>query len=134
MSGAGDHDLSGAWVGIYNYPHSWPPTRFQATLHDADGRLTGETQEQDHGFTAGATLRALVEGRREGSAVTFVKIYEDQDFNPEFVRYEGNVQPGGDEISGRWEVPGVWAGTFIMTRESGAEEAIEDEVGETLGL
>lgn len=134
MSGASDLDLSGDWIGIYNYPHSWPPTQFQAVLNDAGGRITGETREQDHAFTAGATLRALIDGRREGAAVTFVKVYEDEEFNSDFVRYDGTVQPGGDEISGRWEVPGVWAGSFIMTRARGAEQAAEREVEETIEL
>lgn len=120
-----DHDLSGDWLGSYSYPHSYPPVRFQALLHDAGGAISGETVEVDEIFAPGTTLRALVDGRRDGAAVTFAKVYENEEFNSEIVRYQGTVAPGGDEISGTWEVPGIWAGSFLMVREGGAEEEIE---------
>ena len=129
-----DHDLSGDWIGIYNYPDTYPPTQFQALLRDDGGRITGETRERDELFTGGKDLRALIDGSRDGDILTFVKIYEDEAFNSEIVRYEGQIQPDGTEISGHWEVPGIWAGTFIMMREGGAEESVERKVGETIDV
>ncbi len=125
-------DLSGDWIGLYSYPEAHPPTRFRAHLRDEGGRLSGETIEQEETFTGGVELRALIDGRRDGSAVTFAKVYEDEAFNSDFVRYEGTIAAGGDEINGRWEVPGHWSGSFIMVRDSGAGEAAERRIAETI--
>lgn len=124
-------DLSGSWIGIYNYSSHHPPTRFRATLADQNGALSGETVEQEKTFT-GATLRALIDGRRTDASISFVKVYEDEAFNSEFVHYEGQIESGGDEIIGRWDVPGYWSGTFLMVRDSGAAEAIERRIAETI--
>ncbi len=126
-------DLSGDWLGLYNYPESHPPTRFRATLRDDGGRISGETIEAEETFTGGAELRALIDGRRDGASITFAKVYEDEAFNSEFVQYDGAITAGGDEIHGRWEVPGHWSGTFIMVRSSGAGEAAERRIAETIG-
>jgi hypothetical protein len=128
----GDADLSGDWIGIYNYPALHGPVRFQAMISDADGWLSGTTSEEDAAIRPGANLTATIEGRREGMTVTFVKIYDDLSVNPDIIRYSGTIQPGGDEISGEWEMPGIWSGTFLMMRESGVEEAIEQDVGEEI--
>ena len=103
MSGS-EVDLSGDWIGIYNYPALYGPTQFQATLRDEGGRVSGETIERDESITADALLRALVDGRHDGSALSIVKIYEDESFNDEMVHYQGRIDAGGDEISGTWEV------------------------------
>ena len=126
-------DLGGDWVGIYNYPALYGPTQFQASLRDEGGRISGETIERDESITAGAMLRALVDGRHDGATLSFVKIYEDESFNHEMVHYHGRIDAGGDEVSGTWEVPGMaWSGTFIMVRGSGAQEAIERRIAETI--
>ena len=125
-------DLSGDWIGLYSYPEAHPPTRFRAHLRDEDGRLGGETIEREETFTGGAELRALIDGRREGSAVTFAKVYEDEAFNSDLVRYEGTIAASGDEINGRWDVPGHWSGSFIMVRDSGAGETAERRIAETI--
>ena len=130
MSGA-DFDLSGRWTGIFNYPGPLPPVSFEAELHDQDGSITGmisEPAEGPHG-TAG-TLHSIVDGSCEGSAVSFSKIYEDEERMPEPVFYSGTVQPDGYEISGRWEIPGHWSGTFLMVRKPGEAEAAEVEAAE----
>jgi hypothetical protein len=118
-------DLSGDWIGIYNYPERFRPVRFHAILHDADGWLSGTTSEEDEEHSPDAILAATIEGRRENGAVSFVKIYDDEEARPDIVRYQGRIQPGGDEIIGEWEVPGDWSGTFLMVRERGAEESVE---------
>jgi hypothetical protein len=109
-------DLSGRWTGMFSYPHSAPPTQFEATLHDANGVLTGETVEPDL-VDPGLTRRACLDGRRD-----------DYDI----VAYEGEVAADGVEIHGRWTIPGIWSGTFLMIRDAGATVAEHRKVGETV--
>lgn len=45
------------------------------------------------------------------------------------VAYEGIVTNDGDEITGRWDIPGEWSGTFIMTRDDGI--ALVDQAAAT---
>ena len=131
MSGPGGLDLSGRWTGLYNYPCPIPPVGFEAELRDEAGSLTGTMSEADDGFDEpGGPLHSIVEGSREGSAVTFSKLYDDAERMPEPVFYTGTVQPDGNEISGRWEIPGYWSGTFLMIRESGLAEAAAAKAGE----
>ncbi len=33
------HDLSGKWSGIFNYPHSNPPTAFTNRICSREGRI-----------------------------------------------------------------------------------------------
>jgi hypothetical protein len=131
VSAQANLDLSGRWTGIFNYPEFHPPNDFEAVLTDLEGAITGTISERDddpHG--SGGTLWSVVEGRRQGSAVTFTKMYEDVELMPEAIFYSGTIQPDGNEISGRWEIPGAWSGTFLMIRESGVAEAAEMEAGE----
>ena len=120
-----DTDLSGDWIGIYNYPALHAPVRFQAVIRDADGWISGTTSEEDEVIRPGVILTATIDGRREAGTVTFVKAYDDAGLVPDIIRYSGRIEPGGGEISGEWEIPGIWSGTFLMMREGGAEEEVE---------
>jgi hypothetical protein len=116
---------------MFNYPGPFPPVGFEAELGDDGGSITGtifESDDNPHG--TGETLHSIVDGVRQGSAVTFSKMYEDDERMPEPVFYSGTVQPDGNEISGRWEIAGQWSGTFLMVRNPGAAESAEEEVGE----
>jgi hypothetical protein len=116
---------------MYNYPGPFPPVGFEAELSDRSGSISGTMSEPDESPGGpGGTLRAIVDGSRQGAAVTFTKIYEDAERMPEPVFYSGTVQPDGNEVSGRWEIAGHWSGTFLMVRDPGAEEAVEAQVGE----
>lgn len=120
---------------MFNYPGPFPPVGFEAELRDLGGSISGTVSEPDDDpFGTGATLRAIVEGSRQGSAVTFIKIYEDAEQRPEPVFYSGTIQPDGNEISGLWEIAGHWSGTFLMVRNSGSAEAVEEQVGEEVPL
>lgn len=113
-------DLSGRWQGIYNYPDGHVAVAFTADLIDGGDKLGGSITEND-AHTDGRALLAQIDGARSGSMVTFTKFYEDAD--PEgydAVAYSGTVSGDGDEISGEWTIPGVWSGSFIMTRPSSA--------------
>lgn len=133
MSG-GETDLSGRWSGLFNYPDGGPATAFEAKLRDSDGVLTGTTTEVGETLqTMGETLSAVLDGRRDGNAVRFLKMYDGSAGDYDVVHYEGAVQPGGDEIEGRWTIPNIWSGTFLMVRHAGAKAEVEAQVGEEIG-
>lgn len=119
-------DLSGRWQGIYNYPPESgvrAAVAFAADLIETSGRLGGTIAEHD-AIGDGRALAAAIDGQRSGTSVEFTKFYEDADpENYDAVAYRGTVSPDGNEISGRWDIPGAWSGSFIMTRP--AAEAIE---------
>lgn len=109
--------LTGAWRGIFNYPEALPATGFRATLREDAGALTGEIEEPDIHTADHSAIGATVAGQREGDHIRFVKYYDRPDEGYDTVSYEGAVAADGDEITGRWDIPGVWSGTFIMTRD-----------------
>lgn len=114
-----DLDLTGRWSGIYNYPHSMPPTPFEAVIRDSGGLIAGETIEPERN---GGTSHALIEGRREGAEVRFAKTYDEAPHAAYRIDYIGTIADGGDEIHGRWEIASHWSDTFLMVRKGGAEE------------
>lgn len=119
-------DLSGLWHGFYNMPRSGPPTPFEAELLDTGGLLSGETSEEgDTPDCHGLTLHAVIEGRRSGDLVSFTKRYDYLPRADYAIAYEGMLAPGEDEIEGRWTIPGVWSGTFLMVRAR-RDEAVEE--------
>ena len=124
-------DLSGRWHGFYNLPVDEPPTLFEAELLDTGGLLSGETTEEgDTPDCFGMTLHAVIDGRREGSRVAFTKRYDYLPRADYAINYEGGLAPGGDEIEGRWAIPGAWSGTFVMVRQSRQSDAVEREATE----
>ena len=132
MSG-GEADLSGQWSGFYNYPDGGPPNAFEAELRESAGVLTGTTTElADTGEHFGQTLHAVIDGRRDGSDVQFLKMYDGLSEDHDVVRYEGTLDSEGNEIEGRWTVPGIWSGTFLMVRNSGAREEAREKIGEEI--
>jgi hypothetical protein len=124
-------DLSGEWRGIFNYPASaGPATEFVAALHDRGGVLGGSVEEPNR---YGGQIRATVDGRRNGAAVTFLKLYEsDGGGGYDTVSYLGEVDPEGHEIAGRWAIAGFGEGSFIMVRDRGV--AVAEEVEERAPL
>jgi hypothetical protein len=130
---SGSDDLSGGWDGIFNYPRGYRPNAFTATLRDTGGFLTGETTEpsQDR-RDRNAVLHAWLEGRRENMTAIFVKHYDDPTRAEDAVHYTGSISPDGTEISGRWDIPGNWSGTFIMVRKAGKTEEAGQKIAETV--
>ena len=125
------NDLSGEWRGVFNYPIGSPPVHFTAALEDRAGLLSGKIVERASvGVRAGRTVAARVDGRREGSAVGFAKLYEPDDVY-DSVSYRGELSPDGDEIVGRWTIPGEWSGNFIMIRARGVAAEAEAKATET---
>ena len=122
-------DVTGAWEGIFSYPRGLPPSGFRAELREAGGAIVGETEESGDG---GATRHALVAGTRSGGAVIFTKRYDEADRAPHPVNYAGTLDAAGDEITGRWDIPGHWSGTFIMVRAARRAVPVAVEVAETV--
>lgn len=111
------HDLTGRWSGIFNYPHTEPPTAFEVDITDRGGAITGTVHEPDlYSDPPGALIAAMIDGRRVDAALTFSKFYDSADGYSEMVVYTGSISDDGLEISGRWDIPGVWSGNFLMIR------------------
>jgi hypothetical protein len=126
-------DLSGVWKGIFQYPRALPPGHFDAELRDRLGAILGETFEfGDTRHDKGASLHAFIEGHRNGSAISFVKRYDAVTRSNTPVFYAGTVDDSGDEISGTWDIPGQWSGTFLMIRSKPTAAMIEASITETV--
>jgi len=117
-------NLSGAWRGVFSYPKRFDSVSFSATLAEKDSWLTGTTQEpRSQREERGLTITASLQGRRVGTSVTWLKLY-DHAPHLHSVHYAGVVSNDGDEIHGHWEIPGSWSGAFLMIREGGAGVAL----------
>ena len=128
-------DVTGSWSGIYSYPRALPANGFMAVLRETAGAITGETIERSpsrHPDYDDGEARAFLDGRREGSEVRFIKHYDAAHRLGTPVLYQGTLAPDGDEITGRWEMPGDWSGTFIMTHEARRGAREERQVGEVV--
>ena len=129
--GGGEYDLTGEWSGIYNYPARYPPNSFEASIRDSGGIITGVIRQPGELFEpAGSHQHAEIEGTRTGSSVRWIKLYDALTRSPP--RYEGTIQPGGNEIEGEWHHPGDWSGTFLMVRARKEKAAEERKVGEEI--
>ena len=120
----GAENLTGIWQGLYSYPFG-SSVSFVATLIDSGGSLTGSTHEPCS-FHAGRTICAMLEGSREGHAVSFVKTY--QEAGPHYaaaVRYRGTLSGDATEIAGRWTIWRVLSGKFLMIRSAGKAAEVE---------
>jgi hypothetical protein len=130
-----DIDLSGHWTGFYNYPDQGHPVSFEAELRESSGCVTGTiTEIADTIDTVGQTLHAVIDGRRELNSVRFLKMYDETKAGYDIVRYDGTLDAEGNEIEGRWQIPGTWSGTFLMIRNIGATETIARTVEEPVQI
>ena len=124
-------DLSGVWDGLYSYPTSKPPVPFRATLKELNSWLDGVIEETGTaGDARGVPISAIVQGRRTGSSLTFVKLYSGAHRYYDSVNYLGAVNEEGTEIEGRWTISGNWSGTFLMIRSAGIPTSVTDAVKE----
>ena len=120
-------NLSGSWRGLYSYPRAYDPVSFTAQLHHAEEWLTGSTDEAAAArMPAGSVMTAMIMGRVDGQHVTFLKTYDRQVRLYDAVHYEGEVDPEGEEIWGRWTILGSWSGTFLMIRASEGHVALRE--------
>jgi hypothetical protein len=123
--GSSADSLTGVWHGIYSYPREVASVSFVATLIETASAVTGTTHEPcAAGSSPNRTLFATLTGTRHANAVSFTKTYDGD--NPHYgtVAYEGRLNGDRTEIEGRWHIPGVWSGKFLMIREQGREVAV----------
>ena len=124
-------DLSGIWQGLYSYPGAHGSVPFTASLTESGGWLSGATEEvPTSGKAKGLTLVATLQGRRAGHSVTFLKTYDDLRHGYDAVQYAGDVNQDGSEIEGRWTIPGVWSGKFLMIRAGAVQAGLLRDVAE----
>jgi hypothetical protein len=125
MSSPADVGLTGVWDGLFSYPRNLPAVPFTAVILEIGSAISGSIHEQPtHGRSAGQTLTAAIEGEHIGSMVRFLKTYDPAHKTHGLpIRYEGVLTPDGDEIEGRWTIPGNWSGKFLMMR-SGRRQAV----------
>ena len=116
---AGRQSLTGVWHGLFTYPYEHEPGAFVATLMEFGSFLSGTTHEEGQ-FRDGrlGTLLAMIDGEREGTDVFFDKTYDGTGGWDHLVRYQGVLNADWTEIEGRWAVPGVWDGRFLMIRSN----------------
>lgn len=131
MSGEGEHDLTGEWSGIYNYPALYPPNSFEASIRDSGGIITGVIRQPGEFFERSGIQHAVIEGSREGNLVRWVKLYDD--LGRATPHYQGTIHPDGDEIDGTWHIPGDWSGTFLMIRRRTERASEARKVTEKIG-
>jgi hypothetical protein len=121
---AGAENLTGIWQGLYTYSHG-SSVSFVATLIDSAGSLSGSTHEACS-FRSGRTVCAMLEGSREGHAVSFLKTYQDAGpFYAATVRYQGTLSNDATEIEGRWTIWRILSGKFVMVRPAGRAAEVE---------
>jgi hypothetical protein len=111
-------NLTGIWHGLYTYS-SGSSVSFVATLIDSGGFLGGSTHETSI-WDSGLTICAMLEGSRDGRAVSFLKTY--QNAGPSYdapIRYRGTLSDDATEIEGRWTISSTWSGKFLMVRQGG---------------
>jgi hypothetical protein len=125
MGGAGSADLTGVWLGLYSYPRKLEPVSFTATLIDTAGAISGSCHElPGEGRAAGRTLFATLSGHHSSGLVTFLKTYDNGIPHGLAISYEGAIRDEGSEIEGRWMIPRMWSGRFLMIRSAPNAEKI----------
>jgi hypothetical protein len=118
-------NLTGVWQGLYTYPDGESVT-FVATLIDSGGALSGSTHEPcSDAAVASGTLYATLAGTRGGGVVAFRKTYDGGLPRYRAVDYAGTLNAEATEVEGRWTIPGIWSGTFLMIRPARKEESVE---------
>jgi hypothetical protein len=110
-------NLTGVWHGLYVYPHGHGSVSFVATLIETESWVSGSTHEPSlFGDCPSGTLFATLLGNRSGKAIAFVKTYEAPGYGR--VEYAGTLNHDATEIEGRWTIPAVWSGRFLMIRST----------------
>lgn len=128
-------DLSGFWVGVYEYPRNDlnitdKTVKFNAVLQDDGGALSGEICENvtnipDHD----GLLFASIVGQHIDAYVSFIKTYENASEMYTTVIYEGVLRDNESYIKGTWTVTGEygWSGQFVMCRAKSDSQEISIE-------
>ena len=109
-------DMSGIWVGEYQYPEPYsPPVPFFATISEVGGVLSDTTSEQSD-LLEGANEEANIRGTRNGSSVQFYKYYDGDGAYGHSVEYSGEITDDGQTVTGQWAIDD-YCGKFSIWRE-----------------
>lgn len=128
--------LTGIWDGLYSYAGvlTQPESTFTAVLFQSGGMLSGTIHETMRRRVVGdVAASAFVDGRVDGTVVTFSKTYDGSGGQTHVVNYDGRL--AGDEIDGTWSIAvqgGVVTGRFLMIRGRRAETQTEVFAEETV--
>lgn len=118
--------LSGVWNGLYTYVSTpWmPESHFVAVLIHNGGLLAGTIHETLRLWNGNAIeTNATVDGRCDGSSVTFLKVYDGTGGQSHTLNYAGTIDEDRTEIEGVWQMPAArhpHHGRFLMIRNKGA--------------
>jgi hypothetical protein len=133
-SGENRLSLTGLWNGLFSYPRRYDSTQFVAILIQSGTSFSGTTHEPCVSRQiAGGVMYATLQGQRNGTAVTFIKTYDGTGGWTHSVKYEGTLSDDGTEIEGRWRIPRVWSGKFLMVRSGAKEESVVRKALEPVG-
>lgn len=115
--------LTGVWHGLFSYPRLYEPTSFVAVLIDSGSSFSGTTHEPlPSNQGSGGLLYAMLQGKRDGGAISFIKTYDGTSGWSHTVTYEGTLNREATEIEGRWYLADAWSGKFLMVRAGAKEE------------
>ena len=117
--------LSGRWIGVYRYPEGdanpvaeFVDTPLSITLEDNDGAVGGSSEEPDAPPPVGGAgmIVCRIEGEHRLGRIRFTKTpLNHPTLRP--VLYEGEISRDGRRISGHWNLPDTWSGTFDLVRQ-----------------
>ena len=118
-------NLTGIWQGLYSYPEAFDPVSFTATLIESGKWVSGSIHEtaMDEDYIP-VDVYATLMGSRVNRQVAFTKTYDGTSDWSHAVRYEGVLNDDFTELEGRWSIPGVWSGKFLMIRPEGRRAGI----------
>lgn len=117
--------LTGGWHGLYTYSDG-RSVSFVATLIDSGLSLSGSIHEpRTFGNAPSGRLYASLSGSRRGTAVVFLKTYQNAGPMYGSVHYEGSLNGDGTEIEGRWAIGKMRTGKFLMIRSAGKAAEVE---------
>lgn len=110
--------VDGFWTGEYLYDKAgFPTVEFQAELRQLEAIISGNTTEFntfDH--EAGQIIIGELFGKVAGHSISFTKVYKNTSYAADEIAYTGSVSDDGKLITGRWNITGVFSGSFRMIR------------------
>lgn len=129
-------NLSGRWLGRYEYPDGREPVPFEAVIAEDMDLLSGEIEEPNSFARGlGPVLTSSIEGSRDALSVEFRKRYHGFALQA-CPQYHGDANAELTRIEGKWlfaAEPG-FSGRFVMMRKPMAEAKLEREMVEEVRL
>ena len=117
----GRFPATGVWAGTYSYPPDAEraPVKFWMIVVRGGVEVVGFIKEPNtFGEGDDPWLHAVVKGRYdpEERKLIFTKTYDGTSGINHDVSYEGRLSGDAAELSGTWDIPGVWNGKFTAQK------------------